>query len=228
MSSQIVMTGEVSCEEWTPNPFKKEKCRECGACFTQHKAEAVTDDMIRDYIGAVAAKEPANVIVEASGSVGALYLGGAMGIGKGENLRSRDIGAVVQTAQGMETFFPIVGRALKEAEEAGTVAVLRMEWDDSPGQQLDGLEKAVSFVHEQRMKGRNVLVNCAQGKSRSSSCVVAYLLAIRHEGMAGVDEALRYTQARRAIAEPNVGFMRQLGALEKEGAFAEMHAKLVG
>jgi dual specificity phosphatase 12 len=77
---------------------------------------------------------------------------------------------------------------------------------------------------------RAVYVHCAMGKSRSVSCVIAYLLykyphrfggkqfnfsaattaARRESAQAAVEGALEWVQQTREIAEPNPGFMRQL------------------
>ena len=50
------------------------------------------------------------------------------------------------------------------------------------------------------------------GVSRSSSCVIAYLM--KEKGMS-LYEALNFTKSKRFIVEPNFGFMRQLQEYEK-------------
>lgn len=57
-----------------------------------------------------------------------------------------------------------------------------------------------------------VLVHCVVGRSRSVSIVLAYLIT-RHR--LPLREALQQVRAARPTAEPNVGFMRQLMALER-------------
>jgi protein-tyrosine phosphatase len=50
---------------------------------------------------------------------------------------------------------------------------------------------------------KGVLVHCAQGKSRSSSLVIAYFMNTKKLGF---DSALVMVKAYRAMAEPNTGF----------------------
>jgi len=52
-----------------------------------------------------------------------------------------------------------------------------------------------------------VVVHCFQGISRSTTFVVAYLIASRAWS---VSQALAHIKARRPIAEPNFGFVSQL------------------
>ena len=56
-------------------------------------------------------------------------------------------------------------------------------------------------------KGQNVLVHCVQGKSRSVSIVIYYLMT-KHGW--NVNETLKYIKNLRSIAGPNEGFMQQL------------------
>ena len=52
--------------------------------------------------------------------------------------------------------------------------------------------------------GKPVLVNCAQGKSRSGTFACAYLMATRDLDVAA---AQRMVQERRPFVQPNPGFM---------------------
>ena len=56
-----------------------------------------------------------------------------------------------------------------------------------------------------------VLVNCFMGISRSSTCVLAFLMLRRGMGAA---QALEQVRRRRVRARPNEGFLRQLAELE--------------
>jgi predicted protein tyrosine phosphatase len=58
---------------------------------------------------------------------------------------------------------------------------------------------------------KNVIVHCAAGMSRSPSLVIAYLMI---ENRWGYEEALNFVKRRREIVEPNIGFAKQLKALE--------------
>lgn len=53
-----------------------------------------------------------------------------------------------------------------------------------------------------RRNGSGIFVHCAQGKSRSAACVVAYTMTSLH---LSVDDALAKVRTRRRMAEPNHG-----------------------
>lgn len=67
------------------------------------------------------------------------------------------------------------------------------------------------FILEAHKNNLNVLVHCVQGKSRSASCVIHYLMLSRGIALA---EALSLVTSTRRIAMPNAGFMRQLKEFE--------------
>lgn len=60
-------------------------------------------------------------------------------------------------------------------------------------------------------ENKNVIVHCAAGMSRSPSLVIAYLMI---ENRWCYEEAYNYVKRRRPIVEPNIGFVKQLKALE--------------
>jgi protein-tyrosine phosphatase len=68
------------------------------------------------------------------------------------------------------------------------------------------------FIKDGIRKG-GVLVHCFAGVSRSTSCVLAYLMK---EKKMPFWEALNLVRQRRPIVCPNVGFMRQLQEYERE------------
>jgi len=72
--------------------------------------------------------------------------------------------------------------------------------------------RAVQFLQAAVEAGKRVLVHCHQGRSRSVSLVVAYLMATEHLSL---DEALKVVQVARPIAQPNFSFMRQLRQFEE-------------
>ena len=83
--------------------------------------------------------------------------------------------------------------------------------DDPSFDMTPFLEQAADFI-DQGVKKGGVLVHCAAGISRSTTCLVAYY--IKHRGM-GVEQALALIRKKRPIASPNMGFMSQLSAFEK-------------
>jgi protein-tyrosine phosphatase len=56
-----------------------------------------------------------------------------------------------------------------------------------------------------RTEGKNALVHCQLGKSRSATIVIMYLM--KHLGMT-LREAFKYTKEKRYIVNPNLGFIR--------------------
>lgn len=69
------------------------------------------------------------------------------------------------------------------------------------------IDEASQFIHESIQSGGVVFVHCFEGKSRSVSCIIAYLM--EHKLMS-LEEALQFVQSRREIANPNFGFRYQL------------------
>jgi len=70
----------------------------------------------------------------------------------------------------------------------------------------------VDFIDLALGAGGKVLVNCEMGMSRSSTCVLAYLM-LRHQMSAG--EALTMVRKHRYV-RPNAGFLRQLDELDSK------------
>jgi len=70
--------------------------------------------------------------------------------------------------------------------------------------------EVAEFIDEALAGGGKVLVNCQMGMSRSSTCVLAYLI-LRHQMSA--DEALNTVRKHRDV-RPNDGFLRQLAEFD--------------
>ncbi|PSS31082.1 hypothetical protein PHLCEN_2v2414 [Hermanssonia centrifuga] len=101
----------------------------------------------------------------------------------------------------------------------GTVAVpasashicrLQVPLTDSPFDELARyLPQTTAFIAEALQNPRAcVLVHCVQGVSRSASIVCAYLVQAYGYSPA---QAVQYVKSRRPYAEPNPGFITQLG-----------------
>ncbi len=74
------------------------------------------------------------------------------------------------------------------------------------------LHEAADFIHEGSLQG-NVLVHCAAGISRSTTCLLSFY--IKHRKMQ-VKDALEMVRKSRPIATPNLGFQKQLKKFEEE------------
>eukprot|EP00057_Strongylocentrotus_purpuratus_P003611 XP_003726993.1 PREDICTED: probable rhodanese domain-containing dual specificity protein phosphatase [Strongylocentrotus purpuratus] len=74
------------------------------------------------------------------------------------------------------------------------------------------LERAAKFVASAINSGGRVFVHCVQGKSRSSTCTIAFLMSYRGWTL---KDAHEYLKDRRSIAAPNRGFLIQLSKFEQ-------------
>ncbi|KAF2692250.1 dual specificity protein phosphatase 12 [Lentithecium fluviatile CBS 122367] len=113
--------------------------------------------------------------------------------------------------------------ALHQANVTHVLSVLRMPLDQSlfspfrhmvievddvdDENLLEHFPATNQFIQEGLNGGGGVLVHCAMGKSRSATCVIAYLMQ-KHN--INPSEALAYVRQARSIVEPNEGFMKQL------------------
>ncbi|KAK8237167.1 protein-tyrosine phosphatase-like protein [Phyllosticta capitalensis] len=74
------------------------------------------------------------------------------------------------------------------------------------------------FIQRALDSGGGVLVHCAMGKSRSATCVMAYLM---HKHHITPHEALAQCREARPLCEPNDGFVKQLEIYHAMGAPAD-------
>ena len=74
------------------------------------------------------------------------------------------------------------------------------------------LEKATSFINQAQINNGIILVHCQLGISRSTSCVIAYM--IKYMGYTAMN-ALDFIKKKRPQVMPNFGFLQQLMVFEK-------------
>jgi len=74
-------------------------------------------------------------------------------------------------------------------------------------------DETAEYIHEILSKGERVLVHCFAGKSRSTTIMISYL--IKYHKMT-VDQALKTIREKRSVAQPNMGFLKQLRLYEKK------------
>ncbi|KAH0613836.1 uncharacterized protein H6S33_005722 [Morchella sextelata] len=87
--------------------------------------------------------------------------------------------------------------------------------DDSEDQWLlDGLNAAMEFLEDAMDMGGTVLVHCQEGRSRSASVVIAFVM--KHFQVS-YEEAWSYVRKQRPVASPNPGFVEQLKIWEYRG-----------
>ncbi|CAE7469986.1 Dual specificity protein phosphatase PHS1 [Symbiodinium microadriaticum] len=98
-------------------------------------------------------------------------------------------------------------------EELGDLNWRRLALPDHEDQDLsETLKSALQVIAEAEEAGGKILVHCHEGKSRSVSVCLAYLIS-RQMPLA---DALAYVKSKRPIARPNAGFLRQLMSFELE------------
>ena len=79
---------------------------------------------------------------------------------------------------------------------------------DVPSTRLSNyFQEATDYIKKTIEEGKNVLVHCFAGVSRSASIVIAYLM--RFHGM-DFNKAFKFVKARRPWINPNYGFQGQL------------------
>ena len=79
---------------------------------------------------------------------------------------------------------------------------------DTPSQNImQHFSETTGFIREAKARGGCVYVHCIEGKSRSATVVLAYLMDT--EGMS-LQQAMSTVKRVRPIANPNEGFLIQL------------------
>ncbi|KFP89755.1 Dual specificity protein phosphatase 15, partial [Apaloderma vittatum] len=97
------------------------------------------------------------------------------------------------------------------------ITYLRIPLPDTPEANIKRhFKECITFIHQCRLRGGNCLVHCLAGISRSTTVVVAYVMAVTELSSQEVLEAIRTV---RPVANPNPGFRQQL---------AEFSGTLVG
>jgi len=133
---------------------------------------------------------------------GNLWVGGIEALGY-----LSQIGAVVTILQR--------GRVSEQAiaDRVGSRPHLRFYMHDDDSEPIENVfDKSTKFIDRHIRAGRNVLVHCYAGVSRSVTLCICYMM--RKRGFVTPREALRWIQSVRSFAGPNEGFMR---ALEQYG-----------
>ncbi|XP_037781170.1 dual specificity protein phosphatase 22-like [Penaeus monodon] len=85
---------------------------------------------------------------------------------------------------------------------------------DSPGQNLTQYFPACNdFIHTARLKGGSVLIHCLAGMSRSVTVAVVYVMCVTSLSWR---DSLKAVRGARNVANPNVGFLKQLQDFETD------------
>ncbi|XP_049788118.1 dual specificity protein phosphatase 3 [Schistocerca nitens] len=123
-------------------------------------------------------------------------------------LRKIGVTHVLNTAEGNR--FGMVNTSRDYYRDSG-IKYMGLQLQDLPVTNIAlYFEEAADFIEEAIKSGGKVLVHCLMGMSRSSTCVLAYLM-IKERLPAAV--AIKMVRTNRDI-RPNNGFLRQLADLD--------------
>lgn len=129
---------------------------------------------------------------------GALYIGSFIAALDKDMLREHDITHLVQVLN-----VPWLPAYDKEGFSTYHIGI-----DDATSADIRPyLEAACNYIDSALRSGRNCLVHCQQGVSRSAAVVLAYL--IRNRNMT-LDNAIVYLRHKRACVKPNSSFIQAL------------------
>ena len=224
--SQIHLSGEVSCEDFKPNRFKKNVCVNCCNDVLKHNRDSVNQSVLLEALEYTQAMEKVpSIILEGTGGLGSLYLGGYRGVINTEFIECSNITHILNTAKGLEaTLGPKFVELIRKVNEQRSIVTKETNWVDDPSFkiELSSLKEAVLFIEEARNSG-NVLVHCAQGRSRSSTAVIAYIMCKFNMKS---EEATSLVKKKRMMACPNPGFEKILKAFYQSTEFNEALEKL--
>ncbi|CAK91998.1 unnamed protein product (macronuclear) [Paramecium tetraurelia] len=147
--------------------------------------------------------DPISCIIEPSKMLGGLYLGNMEAASDPYTLSQYQIKAILT----------VCPQSIPSSTKIKLNFYHQCMADDEDSYQISKhFDETFRFIEASR-KSTNVLVHCQMGISRSAVIVLAYL--VKKELM-GAREALEYVEKRRSIIFPNNGFLRQLGAFERQ------------
>ena len=220
--SQATFASTTHCATFSPNRLKPDICTDCFSKIFSHSSKSVKEDQqikaALEYSNK-GRKTPSTILTN-------LYLGGFASVLNKSFLKQSNITGIVNTAKGLDMFGPKWIKGLKRVKEMG-IECLELNWMDSEDQNISEIDlvTAIHFIQRHRDNGGGVIVHCAQGKSRSTSCVLAYLLSLTRFENTSIDTALEFVQTKRMMAQPNRNFIKQLKAHEKNQLFQRLQEK---
>lgn len=138
-----------------------------------------------------------------------IWLGALSAAAQTTMLRARGIEVVLTVASGLRLELP-------DDFEHRQISMR----DESEEDLLAHLGPALSIIRDARVAGKQILVHCYAGVSRSAAVVIAHLMTEargRGDAPSWLAAAYRIVRSARPAVEPNPGFMRQLMAFEALG-----------
>jgi protein-tyrosine phosphatase len=177
----------------------------CGCDIRAHSRMEVTDCQFLEVLN-VLDDGKATVILDNELSVGSYKAALAA-------CRTPKVAVINCAGKKLHDFLPPTRKAFDELRNERPPRLLDVEWEDTERFEIPfgDIEAALGWARVQVASGRTVLINCAQGKSRSGTMATAYLCA---KMKITVGDALARIKARRPLVEPNPTFMRTLHTFE--------------
>ncbi|XP_012681848.1 dual specificity phosphatase 28 [Clupea harengus] len=97
---------------------------------------------------------------------------------------------------------------------SGHVSTVRIPVFDDPNEDLyKYFDQCADAIATEAVRGGHSVVYCKNGRSRSATICVAYLM--KHQGLS-LAEAFQTVKDARSVVEPNPGFWAQLEKYEQE------------
>ncbi|AYV78176.1 MAG: protein phosphatase Slingshot [Edafosvirus sp.] len=125
-----------------------------------------------------------------------LYIGGVWNAHNMDELINNEIDTIINVAYEVENKF------------IDSFKYKKYFWDDREDQQISHLlVEIVDAIHNLIKEGKNVLVHCYMGRSRSGSVIIAYLMKY-HEQI--LDDAIKFARSKKYDIWPNNGFINEL------------------
>lgn len=120
------------------------------------------------------------------------------------------------------THILICGTELK-ARFKDYITYQKFDIQDSPKFNIHRyFDQCIKFIETGIMGGGNVLVHCKQGRSRSVTVVIAYLIS---RGELSFIEAFGHVKRLHPISCPNDGFLKQLSEFERQVKIKNVNPK---
>ena len=93
-----------------------------------------------------------------------------------------------------------------KSQPAGLIEAKLIDIEDSFTDEIyPHLPTAVDYISQAINSGGKILVHCVYGKSRSGSCVIAYIM---NSKKMNYDDALAFVKSKRKKVMPNLTFVR--------------------
>lgn len=157
-----------------------------------------------DDVGFIWSYNNMDLIVEQSGRMGALWLGNWAAAQDTTLLCQNNITSVLTVAAQISIKYDT--DIIPHHMEVPAI--------DIPDFKLDKFfDDCFDWIHQQRLAGRNVLVHCAAGVSRSSTIVIGYLMRTERWDLA---KTVKLVKGKRPCVSPNTGFFTQLENYERK------------